>query len=167
MASNPIPKLDNENNSIGETTITEARKNGWPRRVTRLFISNEKGEYLLQKRSAQTRIHPCVWDCSGGHVDVGESYTQAGVREVFEELQVHVSVTEVHEPIFFEDTFYVACCAVIDSKTNFILKEDEVVATKWVTKTELLQLLKLYPDHFTPWVVHAWENLEKELSDAV
>tara|TARA_B100000745_G_scaffold278841_1_gene210060 strand:- start:2091 stop:2594 length:504 start_codon:yes stop_codon:yes gene_type:complete len=167
MAGNPIPKLDSENNIIGETTITEARANGWPRRVTRIFISNEKGEYLLQKRSMEARIHPCVWDCSGGHVDVGESYAEAGVREVFEELQVHVSVTEVREPIFFADTFYVACRAVIDSKTSFILKEDEVVDTKWVSKTELLQLLKLHPDNFTPWVVHAWENLEKELTDAL
>ena len=113
MASNPIPKIDADNNIIGETTITEARKNGWPRRVTRIFISNEKGEFLLQKRSTEARIHPGVWDCSGGHVDLGESYTQAGVREVFEELHTEVSVTEVTEPVFFENTFYVACRTTI------------------------------------------------------
>lgn len=167
MASNPIPKLDNQNNIIGETTITEARKNGWPRRVTRIFITNEKGEFLLQKRSMEAYIYPGVWDCSGGHVDVGESYVQAGVREVEEELGVEVEVKEISDPIFFDQTFYVACKTVLSSGIKFTLKEDEVTEVKWVSKEELLSMLQLHPGNFTPWLVHAWENLETELTNAL
>lgn len=163
MASQPIPKINDQNEVIGETTITEARQNGWPRRVTRIFIFNKKNQVLLQKRSAEARIHPNVWDCSGGHVDLGETYMEAGVREVREELAVEVTPRAVSEPVYHEHTFYVACVAQIKSDTQFSLKLNEVTEVKWVAVDELLQLVKLHPNSFTPWVVHAWSTLQAEL----
>jgi len=167
MASNLIPKINNENEIVGVTTITKAIQNGWPRRVTRIIISNEKGQFLLQKRSMESKIHPGVWDCSGGHVDVDESYTEAGAREVFEELGVNVVVTEASDPILFEDTFYVVCVAKLHTDMVLALKTDEVTEVKWVAKEELMQLLKMHPGNFTPWVLHIWENFENKLSDTV
>jgi len=163
MASNPIPKIDENNEVIGVTTITEARENGWPRRVTRIFIFNEKDEVLLQKRSLESRIHPGVWDCSGGHVDVDESYTEAGAREVQEELGMEVSVKEVSDPVLFDNTFYVLCKAHVHSEVTFILKTDEVTKTKWVSVDELSQMTTMHPDSFTPWVVDAWTKLKDKL----
>ena len=167
MASNPIPKIDSKNNIVGETTIKEARDHGWPRRVTRVFIFNEKEQVLLQKRSKTAAIHPDVWDCSGGHVDLAESYTEAGEREIHEELQAQVTVKEVAAPVFFEDTFYTPCTSFVDSNTEFVLKEDEVTDAKWVSRDELSQMIALHPSYFTPWLVHMWENYENKMTSAV
>jgi len=163
MASNPIPKVNDKNEVIGETTISEAFENNWSRRVTRIFISNEKGEFLLQKRSLESKIHPGVWDCSGGHVDIGESYAEAGVREVFEELGVNLEVKEVSAPVFFDTTFYVVCRAQLDSSTELTLKIDEVTEVKWVSTDEYFQMVALHPSNFTPWVVHIWKTMKDAL----
>jgi len=163
MASDPIPKINNNNEIIGVTTITEARENGWPRRVTRIFIFNEKNELLLQKRSDEARIYPNLWDCSGGHVDVDESYVEAGSREVKEELGIDVEVREISEPVFYEDTFYVACKAVISSDTKFILKLDEIVETQWMQIDDFSNAVAVDPESYTAWTVHAWTNLKDKL----
>lgn len=163
MASSPIPKIDNNNEVVGETTIAEARQNGWPRRVTRIMIVNEKDQFLLQKRSAETVMHPNVWDCSGGHVDIGETYMQAGIREVAEELGVTVELKEVSLPVLFEGTFYQVCTAKLLSEVALTLKIDEVAEVKWISTNELSQMITLHPSSFTPWIVDLWINLKDEL----
>ena len=40
-------------------------------------------------------MFPGRWDVSGGHVDVGESYSEAAAREAFEELALKVQVEEI------------------------------------------------------------------------
>ena len=56
-------------------------------RVAHVLVVNTRGDILLQKRSPHKDIQPGKWDTSvGGHLDPGESYHDAAVREMFEEL---------------------------------------------------------------------------------
>lgn len=58
-------------------------------RVAHVLVFNGAGELLLQKRSAHKDIQPGKWDTSvGGHLDPGEDYRQAALREMTEELGV-------------------------------------------------------------------------------
>ncbi len=58
-------------------------------RVAHVLLFNGAGELLLQKRSAYKDIQPGKWDTSvGGHLDPGEDYRQAALREMAEELGV-------------------------------------------------------------------------------
>lgn len=58
-------------------------------RAVHVLVFNRQGELLLQKRSARKDIQPGKWDTSvGGHLDPGENYRQAAVREMTEELGV-------------------------------------------------------------------------------
>ncbi|MEV0396432.1 NUDIX domain-containing protein [Polymorphospora rubra] len=50
----------------------------------------ENGAVLLVHRSPTRRAHPDRWDLPGGHVEAGESELQALVREMREELGVHI-----------------------------------------------------------------------------
>ena len=44
------------------------------------------GEILLQQRSHKKIIHPLLWDVStAGHIDAGESFLEAALRETKEE----------------------------------------------------------------------------------
>lgn len=52
------------------------------------FVTNDKGEVLLERRSDNG-----LWGMPGGVQDIGESITQTVVREVREETGVEVEIT--------------------------------------------------------------------------
>lgn len=55
--------------------------------VVHLHIFNSKGELYLQQRPAWKDIQPNKWDTAmGGHIDYGETVSEALAREVYEEL---------------------------------------------------------------------------------
>jgi len=153
-----IPKIDENNKIIGETTIDEARRNGWPRRVSRVFIFDEEGNVLLQKRSKNINLYPGLWDCSGGHVDVGETYTEAGTREIKEELGIVADVEEIAEATHFENTFLAICLTKIRRSGEITIDQNEVEDFKWVSVEELQQGLKEHPKEYTPWLLDVWER---------
>ena len=52
-------------------------------RAAHVLVFNRAGQLLLQKRSASKDIQPGKWDTSvGGHLDPGENYLTAAVREM-------------------------------------------------------------------------------------
>lgn len=58
-------------------------------RVAHVLVFNAAGDLLLQLRSEEKDIQPGRWDTSvGGHLDPGEDYRQAALREMEEELGI-------------------------------------------------------------------------------
>lgn len=58
-------------------------------RVAHVLVFDQQGRVLLQKRAMSKDVQPGKWDTSvGGHLDRGETYAEAAVREMFEELGV-------------------------------------------------------------------------------
>jgi isopentenyl-diphosphate delta-isomerase type 1 len=58
-------------------------------RAVHVLLFNRANELLLQKRSPDKDIQPGRWDSSvGGHLELGEAYRQAAIREMDEELGV-------------------------------------------------------------------------------
>src|SRR5512139_2732025 len=56
-------------------------------RAVHVLVVNGTGELLLQKRSPRKDIQPGKWDTSvGGHLEPGETYHAAALREMAEEL---------------------------------------------------------------------------------
>lgn len=79
--------VDEHDNVIGITTRGEAHRN--PTLVHRSIsiLVFRQGKLLLQKRSLTKDTYPGYWTCSvAGHVDSGETYEAAAVRELREEL---------------------------------------------------------------------------------
>lgn len=67
----------------------DAHKLGLWHRTVHVWIRNEKGELLLQKRALTKDVYPGYWDIScAGHIDAGESPETAALRELSEELGV-------------------------------------------------------------------------------
>ena len=59
-------------------TREECHKKGYWHRAVYAFIIDDKGNVLLQKRSASKKLWPNLWDVTvGGHVDSGELGRQA------------------------------------------------------------------------------------------
>ena len=62
--------------------------------VVHVWIVNEAGEYLVQRRALHLDSAPGSWATTGGCVLAGESSEAAVVREVMEELGLDVSRAE-------------------------------------------------------------------------
>lgn len=80
--------VDDDDNLIGTAPRSECHGNpALIHRVAHVLVVNADGDMLLQKRSPYKDIQPGKWDTSvGGHLDLGESYYEAAVREMREEL---------------------------------------------------------------------------------
>ena len=115
-----------------------------------VFIINNKGELLLEKRSLNKRFKPGKWAVCSAHVKTGESLEDAAVRRVNEEIGVTIKVDELvrigdKQVIFREENsrvmynFYVR--KEIDlRKCNLLL--DEVTLVKWLDLNIIVNLIK-------------------------
>jgi len=75
---------------IGTASRAEVHGNpGLIHRVAHVLVFNTDGSLYLQKRADSKDVQPGKWDTSvGGHVDSGEDYLGAAVREMREELGI-------------------------------------------------------------------------------
>lgn len=150
-----IDIVDASGNPTGKVALkSEAHKNGWHHNTIHVWLYNDNREILLAQRSHKKTICPSLWDVSAaGHIDAGETFTQAAVRETFEELGVllqesnlqHIGVFK-HESEYFEGAikdyeFHQVYISKIESDYNFKLQTDEVDAVKWVAPKMILKLL--------------------------
>lgn len=84
--------LDEEGKKTGRIKPREEvhRDGDWHKSV-HVWIVNDKGEVLLQKRSPNKDSHPNMWDISSaGHLIAGDDSLSGALREIKEELGVEV-----------------------------------------------------------------------------
>lgn len=87
-----FPVVDEEGNILSAATRGECHGGSkLLHPVVHLHLFNSKGEIYLQKRPEWKDIQPGKWDTAvGGHVDLGESVSQALMRETREELGIQL-----------------------------------------------------------------------------
>lgn len=129
-----------------------------------VFVFNQKGEVLLQKRSFQKELWPGFWSntcCS--HPKPGESYLQAGKRRLKQELGFSCQLKYLGK-FYYRAVCQKAgseneICAVLLGKYDGPVKPNprEVAAIRWVNLEKLKKDLKEKPGTLTPW-------LKKELA---
>lgn len=81
--------VDAEDRVIGRATRREVHARKLLHRATHVLVFNREGRVFLQKRSLLKDSAPGCWDSScSGHLDAGEDYLAAAVRELAEEIGV-------------------------------------------------------------------------------
>ena len=82
----PVAVFDADGRAAGALPRDEAKRSGLALGAVNVLLVNAQGELLLQRRPPD-KENGGRWDKSvGGHVDAGESFDQAAVREAGEEL---------------------------------------------------------------------------------
>lgn len=88
-----IDWIDTQDRVRGQVTLERAHKEGLLHRIAVVYLTNDEGQILVQERADGRLDHSAA-----GHVDAGESYLEAGLRELKEELGVDgVVLREVGE----------------------------------------------------------------------
>lgn len=75
------------------------RESEKPREAVIMLIYNGQREVLFARRSMDRRFLPGVWSLPSGHVEEGESFEQAVIREAQEELGIQVQKMDFVETI--------------------------------------------------------------------
>jgi len=155
--------VDENDQPTGTMEKMDAHRTGELHRAFSVFLFDDEGRTLLQRRAPGKYHSPGLWTnacCS--HPRPGEDLVEAARRRVREELGVRVSP----EPKFhfryharFEN-------GLIENELDHVLfatltgtctpDPSEVDALRWVGASELTNELEAHPERFTIWLRECW-----------
>lgn len=143
---------------IGVMEKMQAHENGVLHRAFSVFLFNDKGELLLQKRAADKYHSPNQWTnavCS--HPRIEETYLQAAERRLMEELGIEADLSEKFHFIYKaevgnklweheKDHVFVG-----NYNGDFRLNPEEVSEIRYISMEDLDREMKEQPENFTEW----------------
>lgn len=110
-------------------------------KIVIVFIKNEENKFLIQKTSKEKGS---VWATTGGHVKSGQTFKEAIIEEVKEELGLDIG-REKFELVYtekfdfaFMDVYYLEKNINIE---DIKVQEEEVEFVKWLSIDEIKELI--------------------------
>lgn len=132
-------------------------------RAIHVFVTNKHGDLLLQKRSLLKDNCPGLWDSSvSGHLDAGEDYTAAAIRELEEEMGISVSgdleeVTKISPCANTGWEFVKLFRTQHDGNLRF--PSAEIDAAVWFPLIEIEAWIANRPEDFASGFLECWKHL--------
>lgn len=150
--------VNHEDQVLGLMEKQQAHINGLLHRAFSVFIFNEKGEMLLQKRAKKKYHSPGKWTnavCS--HPRNGETYLEGANRRLYEELGIKAELLEKFHFIYkanvgdglWEHELDHVFTGVYN--LDFNLNADEVEEIRFISLEDLEAEIAQYPEQFTEW----------------
>lgn len=143
---------------LGLMEKMQAHENGILHRAFSVFLFDEKGEMLLQKRAAGKYHSPLQWTnavCS--HPKENESYLDGAKRRLKEELGIEAELSEKFHFIYKADVGQNLWEHELDYvftgnfNGEFDLNKEEVAEVRFVSMENLEKEMIENPAHFTEW----------------
>jgi isopentenyl-diphosphate delta-isomerase type 1 len=157
--------VDEDDKVIGTEKRSVVHEKGLLHRAVDVFVFDKEGRIFIQQRSFKKLIGPGLWDVSTAeHLKPGETYEEAAVRGVKEELGVRaVGLRKIGEreqrsnygELRDNEKKEVFRCGF---RGRIKLDENEVEQGIWVSKDSLLREIAYNKDFFTRWLV---EDIKK------
>lgn len=148
-----------ENDEIlGLMDKMEAHENGILHRAFSVFLFNDKGEMLLQKRASGKYHSPNQWTnavCS--HPKIDETYLEGAYRRLKEELGITTDLTEKFSFMYKADVGQNLWEHELDHvftgnyEGSFALNNDEVSEVRYISMQQLDEEMNANPENFTEW----------------
>lgn len=155
---------------LGLMEKMQAHENALLHRAFSVFLFNDKGEMLLQRRAAGKYHSPLQWTnacCS--HPRENESYIDAAKRRLQEELGIETALTErfffiykadVGQGLWEHELDYVFTG---EYNGDFTLNPDEVAEIKYLSIADLEKEIEDFPEHYTEWFKIIWAEYRNHL----
>jgi isopentenyl-diphosphate delta-isomerase type 1 len=159
----PVVVVDEKDNVVGSAMLAEVWQKGLYHRISSVFIEDEQGRMLLQRRSPGVKLYPNCWDqAAGGHVDEGFTYEATAANELAEELGLQETKLKTIATYRFntkEDSrtinqFVRVFLGRVLSSTPLHPQVEEVSKLQWFTPDELKRMTANQPEAFTPGFLH-------------
>ncbi len=159
--------VDSSDNEVGHLSKALCHDGtGVLHRAFSLFLFNESGELLLQKRSETKRLWPGFWSnscCS--HPRRGESMDIATARRLNEELNIDTSLEHVYQFCYTADFGEAGSenelCHVYLGKVDGEPQpnDSEISCVRFIASDRLEQEFSDSSQRFTPWFRQEWREL--------
>jgi isopentenyl-diphosphate Delta-isomerase len=166
-----IVLVDEQDHFIGEMEKIEAHTKGVLHRAISVFVFNDEGELLLQRRALSKYHSGGLWTntcCT--HPRLNEPVLDAAARRLNEEMGIVVSLEKAFEFIYrarvnetmIENEFD----HVLIGYSNLIPKPDSKEVSEWKYESIKIieQNLKSNKDEFTVWFQISFEKVMEYLS---
>jgi isopentenyl-diphosphate delta-isomerase len=158
MDINQVVLVDEEDAEIGVMEKMEAHEKGVLHRAFSIFLFNDKGEMLLQRRALSKYHSPGLWTntcCS--HPMFGESLEAAADRRLREEMGMSCTMKKEFHFIYradldndlIEHEFDHVFFGITNQSPNIC--EEEVCDWKWMSVYDVYIDVQLNPANYTEW----------------
>lgn len=162
--------MDGHDTVIAQRTRAEVHAQGLFHRAVHIVVTRPDGAVLMQQRSMQKDTSPGKWTTScSGHVDAGENYEAAAIRELSEEIGVFLSKAETLREIGRHDPcpqtgqefirIYHLCTEQVPEG-----HPQEVEQLAWMRQEEVERLLVEQAETCSPAFSLVWEVAQAVLA---
>ncbi len=147
--------VDQRDRVIAQASRNKVHRQGLLHRAIHVFVFTECGEMFMQRRSMNKDAAPGLWSSScSGHVDAGENYKQAALRELNEEIGLTLSSEQMQlrltiSPCLATENEFVRLYHC-QAEAPLCLDPREVMDGRWLPKAQLDEWIIEESDHFTP-----------------
>lgn len=150
--------IDDADIVVGNASRREIHAKCMSHRAVHIFLFNSSGRIYVQRRSASKDSHPLKLDSSAaGHLDSGEDYHHAAVRELFEELSITAPLNEELRfgpgPMTDNERVALYTCYTDSSPKP---DPEEIISGKFWIPDELTAAMHSSPQDFVPAFVTLW-----------
>ncbi len=134
-------------------------------RAVHVLCVDEAGRVFLQRRSMAKDSAPGRWCAScSGHVDAGEDYDVAAVRELAEEIGARVEPVALRRWLRLEAVRETGNEFVwvyrVAHAGPFVLNPAEIMDGRWFTRAEINEALRERPKDFAGAFRYLWPKLD-------
>jgi isopentenyl-diphosphate Delta-isomerase len=152
---------------IRRATRREVHATGLWHRAVHILVFDRQGDVFLQKRSMLKDLSPGLWDSScSGHLDAGEDYDAAALRELGEEIGVRPETPPTRwfridacEPTGWEFVWVYR----LRYDGPITVEPLEIQYGEWVAPAEVTARVAARPEQFCPSFKLLWPMVTERL----
>ncbi|MFN6096030.1 MAG: 16S rRNA (adenine(1518)-N(6)/adenine(1519)-N(6))-dimethyltransferase RsmA [Verrucomicrobiota bacterium] len=157
--------VDEHDEVTSQATRSEVHAQGLLHRAVHVLVFNKRGDVLLQQRSMLKDAHPGVWDSSvSGHLDAGEAYETAAVRELAEEMGIEAKCppTEIArlKPSAATGWEHIRLYRY-EHQGNIRFPAAEIESAMWLPLSVLEAWIKARPEDFASGFLECWKASQR------
>jgi isopentenyl-diphosphate delta-isomerase len=166
----PLILVDDQDKHIGYMPKLQAHQGeGVLHRAFSVFLFNDAGELLLQKRSEEKPLWPLFWSnscCS--HPRKGEELADAVHRRIREELNItsephYLYKFHYHAPFGAVGSEHELCHVYVGKiEGEVAVNPTEIAEWRFVSPDVLDKDMDENPDRYTPWFKMEWPRIRRD-----
>ncbi len=152
MADEIFDIVDEEDRVIGQAARSVVHTKNLLHRAVSIFVLKPDGRLLLQLRSDSKDQYPgCYTSSASGHVDSGEDYDTAAVRELREELSLDLPIDYLTKfPAGPETAFEFSALYQLVTDVEPVLELVEIAGAEFLPLDQIALMIGETPEKFTP-----------------